>query len=225
MSIEPDDVAWGPGGLAPAIVQNAAGGAVLMLGWMNAESLARTLESGQVWFYSRSRQKLWRKGETSGNTLAVADVRLDCDRDAILVRAHPAGPTCHTGTTSCFFRPAAAPEDDGPAGHALGELARTLEARRGADPDASYTARLLSKGAEAIAAKLTEEAGELGQAIAGESDERVASEAADLIYHLLVGLLSRDVAPAAVWRELEKRAGTSGLVEKARRGGGTTGAG
>lgn len=221
MSWSPDDVAWGAAGLAPAIVQDAAGGAVLMLGWMNAKALERTLQSGQVWFYSRSRQTLWRKGETSGNTLAVAEIRLDCDRDAILVRARPAGPTCHTGTTSCFFRPTEGDEDDGPAGHALGELQRTLEARRGAAPDESYTARLLAGGVQAIAAKLTEEAGELGQAIAGESDERVASEAADLIYHLLVGLLSRDVAPAAVWRELEKRAGTSGLVEKARRGGGT----
>lgn len=210
-------VAFNPDGLVPAVVQHALTGEVLMLAWMSREALERTLESGQVWFYSRSRQALWRKGETSGNTLAVRELRLDCDGDAVLVRAEPAGPTCHTGATSCFFAPAGAAEDDGPTGGAIGDLWRTLEARRDAGADTSYTARLLAGGVEAINAKITEEAAELAAALAGESDDRVASEAADLLYHLLVGLLSRGLDPAGVYRELARRAGTSGLAEKAGR--------
>lgn len=210
-------VAFNADGLVAAIVQHAHTGEVLMLGWMNREALERTVDTGQVWFYSRSRQTLWRKGETSGNTLAARELRLDCDGDAVLVRAEPAGPTCHTGTTSCFFSPLGRPDDDGPSGGALGDLWRTLEARRDAGVDSSYTARLLAGGAGAINAKITEEAGELAAAIDGESDERVISEAADLVYHLLVGLLSRQITPAEVYRELARRAGVSGLVEKAGR--------
>lgn len=188
-----------------------------MLGWMNREALERTLESGDVWFYSRSRQAMWRKGESSGNTLSALDVRLDCDGDALLVRASPAGPTCHTNATSCFFTPSIGDPDDGPSGGAIGDLWRTLVTRRAAGAGTSYTAKLLAGGIGAINDKIGEEAGELIAALAGESDERVVSEAADLIYHLLVGLLARDLDPGAVWSELRRRSGTSGLVEKAGR--------
>ena len=212
-----DEVRWGRDGLVPAIIQDVSSGSILMLGWMNRESLTRTLESGQVWFYSRSRKALWRKGETSGNTLAVTEVRLDCDRDAILVRARPAGPVCHEGWPSCFYHPIGAEEDGGPLGHTVEDLIAVLGERRAADPETSYTARLLADGVEAVGAKIVEEAGEMVVAMERESDDRVASEAADLIYHLLVGLLARRVMPERVWKKLEERAGTSGLVEKATR--------
>lgn len=226
-------VAWDDRGLVPAVVCHADTGAVLMLGWMNAEALVATRATGLVTFYSRSRQTLWQKGETSGNTLAVAEVRLDCDADALLVTARPTGPTCHTGAASCFYRradgdrdsdgdAAAWREDAGPAGAPAAVLERlyiTLAARRGASPATSYTAKLLAGGPAAITAKIREEAGELCDELRGDASDpaRVASEAADLVYHVLVGLLSADVEPVAVWRALEKRAGQGGLAEKASR--------
>ena len=212
-----DQIRFNDVGLIAAVVQHADSGEVLMLGWMNREALERTLQSGDVWFYSRSRQAMWRKGETSGNTLAARDVRLDCDRDALLVRALPAGPTCHTGVTSCFFRTDDGGDEESPASGALGELYRTLSERRGANADSSYTARLLASGAAGIGAKLSEEAGELSDAIVGESEARVVSEAADLLYHVWVALLSRGIEPADVYAELRRRSGTSGVVEKAGR--------
>jgi phosphoribosyl-AMP cyclohydrolase / phosphoribosyl-ATP pyrophosphohydrolase len=217
------EVRWDERGLAPAVVCHAETGAVLMLGWMNAEALAATMASGSVHFYSRSRQELWRKGETSGNTLAVGEVRLDCDGDALLVIARPAGPTCHTGKPSCFFRRAEDGdwvEDGGPGGAPAAiadRLYAVLAARRGVAPEASYTASLLAGGAAAIAAKLDEEAGELGAELDGGDPARVAHEAADVLYHLLVGLVHRGVEPGAVWRELERRFGRSGHAEKASR--------
>jgi phosphoribosyl-ATP pyrophosphohydrolase/phosphoribosyl-AMP cyclohydrolase len=216
-----DKVAWNSAGLVAAIVQHVETGAVLMLGWMNREALERTVETGDVWFYSRSRQTMWRKGETSGNTLSARDLRLDCDGDAILIRATPAGPTCHTNATSCFFSPAVGDPDDGPSGGAFGDLWRTLIARRDAGGDRSYTATLIGKGVDRIAAKVTEEAGELADALRDESDARVISEAADLIYHLLVGVLARGLDPDAIYDELRRRAGTSGLDEKAARSPGS----
>jgi phosphoribosyl-ATP pyrophosphohydrolase/phosphoribosyl-AMP cyclohydrolase len=212
-----EDVSFDDAGLVAAVVQHVETGEVLMLGWMSRESLARTLETGQVWFYSRSRQALWRKGETSGNTLTARDVRLDCDGDAVLIRAEPAGPTCHTGSTSCFFTPAIGGPDDGPSGGALGDLWRTLLARRDAGGQHSYTAKLLEAGVDRINAKIAEEANELIDALAGESDDRVASETADLLYHVLVGLLARGVDPEEVWTELRRRSNKSGLDEKASR--------
>lgn len=216
-----ETIAWNDAGLVAAIVQDAGTGQVRMLGWMNREALERTVETGQVWFYSRSRAQLWRKGESSGNTLDLVELRVDCDRDAVLVRARPVGPTCHTGADSCFFEPLDdRSADGGPPGapaHVLDDLFTTLLGRRDADPGASYTARLLAGGVPAATAKIVEEAGELTRALAAEPDERVAAEAADLIYHLLVGLVARDVSADAVWAALERRRGTSGLVEKAGR--------
>jgi phosphoribosyl-ATP pyrophosphohydrolase/phosphoribosyl-AMP cyclohydrolase len=195
-------------GLVPGIVQDVATGRVLMLGWLNADSLRLTEETRQVHFWSRSRQELWRKGETSGNTLDLVDVAVDCDGDALLLRVHPAGPTCHTGTTSCFGpgEPAA------PQGFDQLERLWEVIARRNAErPEGSYTAALLDEGVDAVGRKVVEEATEVLIAAkdhaAGEGDRsRVAEEAADLLYHLLVQLAEREVAPAEVLTELRHRA-------------------
>jgi len=227
------DVRWDERGLAPAVVCHAQTGAVLMLGWMNAEALAATSATGLVHFYSRSRQALWKKGETSGHTLSVREVRLDCDADALLVTALPAGPTCHTGAPSCFFRSAQSAtggaddaswaEDAGPGGApaaVLDKLHAVLLSRRGAPAGKSYTASLLAGGPPAIAAKITEEAAELNAELAAGAAAdpgRTAHEAADLLYHVLVGLVGSGVEPAAVWAELERRTGQSGHAEKAGR--------
>lgn len=195
-------------GLIPAIVQDALSGRVLMLGWMNAESLQRTRDSGEVWFFSRSRNELWRKGATSGHVLAVRELRTDCDADAVLVRAVPAGPTCHTGRESCFFQ---AIESDQalpppPAGF-LDELEGVVAARRAASPDASYTARLFAKGRHKIAQKVGEEGLETAIAGVAQDDERVVDESADLLFHLLVLLNERGITLRAVLARLDERHG------------------
>lgn len=161
--------------MKPAIVQDSATGRVLMLAWMNDEAERLTRETNEAWFWSRSREQLWRKGETSGNTLAVDELRDDCDGDAILLRVTPAGPACHTGSSTCF-----APE-----------LWRTISERALERPEGSYTASLLDAGIGACARKVGEEAVELSVAALDEPDERVVEEAADLVYHLYVLLASR----------------------------------
>ena len=175
--------------LRPAIVQDTATGRVLMLAWMNEEAERLTRETGEAWFWSRSREQLWRKGETSGNTLAVEELRDDCDGDALLLRVTPAGPTCHTGSVSCFA----------PA------LWRTISERATQRPEGSYTAKLLDDGVGAVARKVGEEAVELTVAALDESDERVVEEAADLVYHLYVLLAARGLDIAAVEDELRAR--------------------
>jgi len=209
-------------GLAPCIVQDAARGTVLMLAWMNAEALHLTRTTGRVHFWSRSRQALWQKGETSGNTLAVVELRVDCDRDAILVRATPAGPTCHTGTTSCFFRTADGGEDDGvPAATGAAILERLdgiLAARRDATtPQKSYTRSLLDAGMPKILAKIAEEHGELAAELPAGADDAVVHETADLLFHVMVGLTARRLPIARIFDELARRFGTSGHDEKAAR--------
>jgi phosphoribosyl-ATP pyrophosphohydrolase/phosphoribosyl-AMP cyclohydrolase len=199
-------------GLIPAIVQDATTGAVLMLAWMNAEALRLTRETGSVHFWSRSRQSLWKKGETSGNTLALVELRLDCDSDALLVRAHPAGPTCHTGTRTCWG-------DDVPAS-IVDQLARTLEARRDSSTlgeDKSYTRSLLNKGMPKILEKIAEESGELAAELPAGDDTKVIHETADLLFHVMVGLTARRIPIERVLDELARRFGTSGHVEKAAR--------
>ncbi len=176
--------------LIPAIVQDAESGRVLMLAWMNEEALRLTRETGEAWFWSRSRQKLWRKGETSGNTLAVEELRDDCDGDAILLRVRPAGPTCHTGAVSCF-----APW-----------LWRTISERRLERPQGSYVVSLLDDPALA-ARKVGEEGLEAALAGAGESDERLIEELADLWFHSYALLAARGLDPAAVEDELLRRRG------------------
>ena len=216
------DLAFGDGGLIPAIVQDRLTGQVRMLAYANREAVARTLETGRATFWSRSRGALWEKGATSGNEVRVSAVIADCDADALLYLADPIGPTCHTGSPSCFFRrvgEGGAAEESGVAAAAFLELLeREIEARKASTGDRSYTRHLLDGGADRIGAKIREEAGELAQAIASESDDRVASEAADVIYHLLVGLSSRGVPIRAAIEKLAARTGTSGHDEKRSRG-------
>jgi phosphoribosyl-ATP pyrophosphohydrolase/phosphoribosyl-AMP cyclohydrolase len=178
-----------PPDLRAAIVQDAATDRVLMLAWMDDESLRLTRESGEAHFFSRSRSRLWRKGETSGNTLAVEELREDCDGDAILLRVRAAGPTCHTGSESCF-----APW-----------LWRTVAERAASRPEGSYVAGLLDDGVTSVARKVGEEGLEVALAGAGESDERLVSELADLWFHSYVLLAARGLDPADVERELGRR--------------------
>lgn len=183
-------------GLIPAICQDTIDGSVLMLAWMNAEALERTLSTRHAWFWSRSRQELWEKGATSGNVLAVQDIRLDCDQDALLLMVSPAGPACHTGAHTCWG-------DD--AGPLLTRLAGTIESRRGADPETSYVARLLGSDRSLAAGKVAEESAEVLDAAPG-SDHQV-EEAADVLFHLLA-LLARDgVDPLRVLDVLAQREG------------------
>ena len=175
--------------LKAAIVQDDATGRVLMLGWMDDEALALTRSSGLVHFFSRSRQSLWRKGETSGNELRVVEVILDCDEDAVLVRAQPTGPTCHDGSTSCFTP----------------WLWRRILQRDEADSPDSYVVATLRAGTAQAARKVGEEASELTVAALAESDERVIEEAADLWFHTLLLLRSRELDPAAIEDELRRR--------------------
>ena len=178
-------------GLAPCVIQDASTGEVLTLAYVNAESLAKTIETGEVHLWSRSRNELWHKGATSGNVQRVRELRYDCDADAVLALVDPAGPACHTGERTCFHR--AIGGDPSPVTHeALPELERTLAARKADRPEGSYTTELLSDP-DLIGEKVREEADEVARAVAGESDERVAEEAADVLYHLEVALLSRDI--------------------------------
>jgi len=215
------DLAFGESGLLPAVVQDRLTGQVRMVGYMSRESLAATLRTGRATFFSRSRNELWEKGQSSGNTLRVVSLHADCDADTILVLAEPTGPTCHTGTPSCFFRRidagGALVDEARSATTFLEELEREIEARKQSVGSKSYTRHLLDGGAERIGAKIREEADELARAIESESDERVASEAADVLYHAMVGLASRGVALRDVIAKLAARAGTSGHEEKARR--------
>jgi phosphoribosyl-ATP pyrophosphohydrolase/phosphoribosyl-AMP cyclohydrolase len=215
-------IAWGKDGLLPVIVQDRLTGEVRMLAYANPDALQRTLDSGQAHFYSRSRAKLWRKGEESGHTLAVHEVWTDCDADTLVYLVDPTGPTCHTGRATCFFRSVrnaneAQTDASNRARATLLRLSAELRARRDAPATKSYTRKLLDGGAPAIGAKLREEAAELAEAIDHESDERVVSEAADVVYHLLVGLLLRGTELKDVEAELARRFGTSGIAEKASR--------
>lgn len=188
-------------GLVPCIVQDWNSGEVLMLAYMNAEALTRTLATREMHFWSRSRQALWRKGATSGNVQQLRAIRYDCDADAVLALVEPAGPACHTGERTCFYRgelePAATHE-------ALPTLERTIAQRAAARPDGSYTAMLLAEPAR-IGEKVEEEAEEVARAAREESDERVAEEAADVLYHLCVLLAGRGLTLADAERVLDGR--------------------
>jgi len=197
------EVAFDERGLVPCIVQDWRTGEVLTLAYMNAEALARTRETGEMHFFSRSRQELWHKGATSGNTQTVRAIRYDCDGDALLALVEPAGPACHTGERTCFHRGELEPE----APHAaLPRLERTIAERASSRPEGSYTAALLADPGRA-GAKVQEEAEEVVRAAREESDERVAEEAADLVYHLSVLLHSRDLTLADAERVLDGRRG------------------
>jgi phosphoribosyl-ATP pyrophosphohydrolase/phosphoribosyl-AMP cyclohydrolase len=189
-------------GLVPAIVQHAANGRVLMLGYMDRAALAATLARGRVVFFSRSRQRLWEKGESSGNFLQLIDIRCDCDADTLLVIAAPAGPVCHTGSASCFGD--ASLTAAAPLGFLL-ELEQLIGERIAEAPEGSYTARLYGRGVRRVAQKVGEEGLEVALAGAGESDDALLGECADLLYHLLVLLRSRGLPLAAVIEELRRR--------------------
>jgi len=210
-------------GLLVAIAQDRLSGEVRMVAWMNREALDRTLETGLATFYSRSRQALWVKGESSGNHLRVHAVTADCDGDALILSVTAEGPSCHTGARNCFFNPVDRSKGSGedttaaPLLPILTQLERTIDERAESTSAKSYTKSLLEGGAERISGKITEEAGELADAIRGEASERVAAEAADLLFHVLVGLRSRGVAWDQVIEVLRSRMGVSGHVEKARR--------
>lgn len=208
-------------GLIPAIAQDYLTGDIRMVAYMNREALAETRRTGNATFFSRSRQKLWVKGETSGHTLRVVRIVADCDADVVLLLVDPSGPSCHTGRTTCFFHEVA-PEgelSESPrlAVPFLGELEGVIEARRQSTAEKSYTRSLLDGGASKIGAKLREEAGELSQALSDESDDRVVSEAADVLFHLLVGLRLRGLDLRDVEAKLHGRMGLSGHAEKAAR--------
>jgi phosphoribosyl-ATP pyrophosphohydrolase/phosphoribosyl-AMP cyclohydrolase len=211
------EVRFGPDGLAPAIVQDVVDGRVLMLAWMDADALGATVATGEVHFHSRSRDRLWRKGETSGHILRLVRVDVDCDGDAILVTVDPVGPTCHRDTRSCFD-PVGAPAERPAEGFAwLETLWSTIASRAAERPAGSYTTSLLEGGVDAVSRKVTEEATEVllaakDDAIAGSSGvdreatrAALAGEAADLVYHALVLLAERDVPPRAVIDALRGR--------------------
>jgi len=213
----PPEVRFGPDGLAPAIVQDVSDGRVLMVAWMDAEALEATVRSGEVHFHSRSRGRLWRKGETSGNVLRLVALAVDCDADALLVTVDPAGPTCHRGTRSCFD-PDGAPAGSDVQGFAwLETLWSVIESRVAERPEGSYTTRLLDGGVDAVGRKVTEEATEVllaakdDAAAEGARAPRdatagaLAGEAADLVYHALVLLAERGVRPAQVIGVLRAR--------------------
>jgi phosphoribosyl-ATP pyrophosphohydrolase/phosphoribosyl-AMP cyclohydrolase len=205
-------VRFGADGLVPVVTQESRSGDVLMVAFANRDALERTLSTGLAHYFSRSRGTLWQKGETSGHVQRITEVRLDCDGDAVLYRVEQTGPACHTGTRTCFSTAVSrtggqadgAGEED-PGGHILSRLATTIGQRASARPKGSYTAELLAGGVSKVSQKVGEEAVEVVVAANSEDDERLASEAADLLYHLLVLLQARGVPLDAVWRELERR--------------------
>jgi phosphoribosyl-ATP pyrophosphohydrolase/phosphoribosyl-AMP cyclohydrolase len=203
-------IKWDERGLAPAIVQDANTGQVLMLAYMNQASLERTLESGDAWFWSRSRRELWHKGATSGNTQRVIEIRFDCDADTVLLRVKPTGPACHTGEQSCFYRrfPDGTKVGTPPAaGGVLAHLEAVIGDRKTSPQPGSYTCELLDAGLPRILRKVGEEAIETIVAAQSEGDKRLVSELADLVYHTLVLLTARDLAWADVEAELSRRFG------------------
>ena len=196
----PDGVAFDDHGLVPAIVQDAGTGAVLMLAYMDREALDATLRTREVHFHSRTRGRLWKKGETSGNVLHLVDIGADCDGDALLVKAHPAGPVCHTGDATCF-----GPVNEKDLGRFLSELAATLAQRKRDLPAGSYSAELFKGGKDAIAAKLVEEANETAAALRGEGKARTISELTDLLYAMLVALTDIGATADEVRTSLEEK--------------------
>ena len=196
-----DEIHFDERGLIPAIVQDAATREVLTLAYMNRESLARTLETKQTWFWSRSRNQLWHKGETSGNTQEVINVALDCDADALIVLVRPAGPACHTGAVSCFDTGSLQPA----LGPLLDQLYELIQSRERERPSGSYTTYLFAEGLDKILKKVGEESAETIIAAKNDDDARLTAEAADLLYHLLVLLVARGVSLADIARELASR--------------------
>ena len=210
-------IKFGPDGLVPAIAQDVRSSDVLMLAYMNREALDKTLSSGRAHYWSRSRGKLWCKGETSGNFQEVLAVHYDCDADTILLTVRPAGPACHTGEDNCFYRALKGGAKRAGGTDILGELFGVLKSRKGADPKESYVASLYDKGLGAITEKIEEEAGELKEAAEAEGPKEIIHETADLWFHTLVLLAQKGIGVESVLGELERRFGTSGHDEKRSR--------
>jgi phosphoribosyl-ATP pyrophosphohydrolase/phosphoribosyl-AMP cyclohydrolase len=212
-------------GLIPVVVQDHLTGEVRMFAYASEAAIRSTLATGKATFFSRSRNELWEKGKTSGNEIHVVRVLVDCDADCVIYASDPKGPSCHTGAPSCFFRALEGGDlvevrgalPGGTTQTLLGMLEGVLEARKTSTGRSSYTKTLYDGGAKAIGAKITEEAGELVQALAGETDDRVVSETADLVYHAIVGLRWRAIPIRRVLAELARRFGKSGHEEKASR--------
>ena len=218
----PLPLAFDEDGLLPVVVQDRLTGEIRMLAFATSEAIKRTLETGRATFWSRSRGELWEKGQTSGNQIRVANVLVDCDADCAIYSGEPYGNSCHTGAQSCFFQALdvsgvkLVSASDRPQ-TVLAALENVLEARKSSNETTSYTKSLYDSGAPRIGAKIEEEALEVAGALATESDERVVSEAADLLYHLIVGLRWRSIPVRRVFVELARRLGVSGHVEKAAR--------
>ncbi len=188
-------------GLVPAIVQDYQSSQVLMMGYMNPEALSKTQQTGQVTFFSRSKQRLWTKGETSGNVLELKNISLDCDNDTLLIKVNPVGPTCHTGTTTCWD----ADKQDESQMVWLHQLEQLLGERKNADPESSYTASLYARGTKRISQKVGEEGVEVALAATSGDKAEVVSESADLIYHLLVLLQDQGLSMNDVINKLKER--------------------
>jgi phosphoribosyl-ATP pyrophosphohydrolase/phosphoribosyl-AMP cyclohydrolase len=201
-------VVFGAHGLVPCVVQEWTSGEVLMLAYMNRESLDKTLETGTTWFWSRSRGALWNKGETSGHIQRVRELRYDCDGDTLLALVEQVGPACHTGDRTCFDgRLLGSSADTGPLFLTVGDLYETIQDRKRTAPEGSYTARLFAGGVPAIGAKVEEEALEVVEAAAEGDVDHTVYEAGDVVYHLLVLLAQMDIELPQLWRELERRKG------------------
>lgn len=190
-------------GLVPAIIQDSVTKEVLTLAYMNEESLAKTLEKGETWFFSRSRQELWHKGETSGNTQTVVSINYDCDQDALLVQVNPNGPACHTGAVSCFSEQVY--KGDAPNFTIIGKLEKVIQSREKERPEGAYTTYLFEKGIDKILKKVGEEAAEVIIAAKNRSAEELKWEAADLLYHLMVLLVEQNLPIGEVLKTLEER--------------------
>lgn len=201
-----DSLNFSMNGLLPVVVQHHVSGQVLMVGFANPDAVQKTLETGHAWFFSRSRQRLWEKGETSGNFLNIKSVRVDCDEDALVYLCEPVGPTCHTGEASCFYRPLDELPMTETSGEAAAHLFETVLSRqRSGDPESSYVARLLAQGVDRVAKKVGEEATEVVIAAKNADRDEVAREVADLWFHTFILLAQQGMTPEDVWNVLEAR--------------------
>lgn len=203
--MQPDGLKYGESGLVAAVAQHHDSGQILMLGYANREAIERTLSTGLAWFFSRSRQSLWQKGESSGNVLHVRGLRVDCDGDALIYLVEPHGPTCHTGAQSCFFNTLGELPPGETDGEAAAELWSTIRQRRQADPSESYVAKLLSEGVDRVAQKVGEEAIEVVIAAKNGDAAAFTREVADLWFHTYVLLAQQGLEPSDVWAELRSR--------------------
>lgn len=216
-----DGINWQKNPLIPTIVQEHESGDVLMLAYMNKEALELTLSSGFAHYFSRSKQRIWKKGEESGNVQKIENISLDCDSDTLLLQVQQSGVACHTGRKSCFFKNITSGELVGDVDHKTVQkysvsdlLYHTILDRKNADPQKSYTAQLFSKGENTILKKVAEEAAEFCLAVKDNDTQEIIYEAADLMYHMLVALGYKDISPQRIDDELRSRFGLSGIEEK-----------